>query len=73
MRAERIGRGGRKPREGGAVRVNEILTGSRRAGFWQYIVRMYGGFAIFCVANASATRVASSAAKKKSEIVNLKN
>jgi hypothetical protein len=34
---------------------------------------MYGGFAIFCAANASAWAFANTPAQKPSEIINLKN
>jgi hypothetical protein len=37
----------------GPARVNKILTSRSSGGFRQYIVRVYGGFAVFCVANAS--------------------
>jgi hypothetical protein len=34
---------------------------------------MYGGFAIFCGANASVCALRASAYEKSSEIINLKN
>jgi hypothetical protein len=53
----------------GPARVNKILTSRSSGGFRQYIVRVYGGFAVFCGANALEIR----RRRKSSGIINLKN
>jgi hypothetical protein len=65
--------GSRKPRQGGASRVNKILTAPRRADSSQYIVRMYGDFGSFFMLQTALRLASQMASRKKSEIVNLKN